>query len=129
MITMADVDNNQEQIDSRHVIELIEDLEQEVTDDTITRDDMRDLDTLRALASKGEDYAEDWEYGASLIRFDYFTTYIKDFVSETSGEALENMPEFLRDAIDWEVVAESMMDDYTEFDYEGVTYYTRTKQD
>lgn len=129
MITMADVDNNQEQIDSRHVIELIEDLEQEVTDDTITRDDMRDLDTLRALASKGEDYAEDWEYGASLIRFDYFTTYIKDFVSETSGEALENMPEFLRDAIDWEFVAESLMDDYTEFDYEGVTYYTRTKQD
>lgn len=129
MITMADVDNTQDRIDSRHVIELIEDLEQEVTDDTITREDMRDLDTLRALASKGEDYAEDWQYGATLVHIDYFTDYVKEFVSETDGEVLENMPDFLRDAIDWEIVAESLMDDYTELDYEGVTYYARTKQD
>lgn len=129
MITMADVDNTQDRIDSRHVIELIEDLEYEVTEDTITRDDMRDLDTLRALASKGEEYAEDWEYGATLIHADHFVDYVKEFVSETDGETLENMPEFLRDAIDWEVVAETLMDDYTELDYEGVTYYTRTKQD
>lgn len=129
MITMADVDNTEDRIDSRHVIELIEDLEYEVTEDTITREDMRDLDTLRALASKGEEYAEDWEHGATLIRFNHFTDYIKEFVSETDGETLENMPEFLRDAIDWEVVAETLMDDYTELDYEGVTYYTRTKQD
>lgn len=126
---MQDTDNSANRIDSREVIARIEELEWLVTEDQISRDEVAELDSLTRLAAKGEEYVEDWEYGAIIINEEHFTDYIKEFVEEIDYETFTNMPNYVKEAIDWEKVAETLMDDYTEIDYEGITFYARTKTD
>lgn len=105
------IDNTQDLIDSRDIIERIEDLEaalQEAYEATKEKgetnldfdewreavisdqsaahenefwDDAKELRALQALA-KECDHVSDWAYGETLIREDYFTKYIENLIDD-----------------------------------------------
>lgn len=103
--------NSDDVIDSRDIIERIEELEselqtaheQETTDGTTNLDfeewllavradsspahchelnaEVEELQELRQLAADGES-SPDWNYGETLIREDYFTDYIEELIND-----------------------------------------------
>lgn len=105
------VDNTQDLIDSREVIERIEELESELEDaheaeteqgetnldfdewvDAVIKDqsaahahefwdEANELKALKALADEC-DHVADWIHGETLIREDYFTKYIEDLIDD-----------------------------------------------
>ena len=118
------VSNYDNVIDSRDVIERIEELEAEREDNGLTPNEAAKLDALHALAEEAEQYAEDWQYGTTLIRESYFTEYCRDLVADL-GYLSDNLPPFIGDNIDWDGVADDLKMDYTEVDFDGVTYLVR----
>ena len=125
-------DMNQDLFDSRDVIERIEELEAleaAALDDDATQDDVdewtRELDAeLFALREFAEDAsnASDWSYGETFIHESYFTEYTKELVSDC-GYIPADLPDWIK--IDWEETAENVMEDYTEYELDGNTYYAR----
>lgn len=120
-------------IDSRDVIARIAELESE-------RDDVMDdgdhdaivgwqqaygdeLDDLRAFASEGSDYCEDWEYGEALIRDSYFTTHARELAEDIG--AIDSDAKWPATCIDWEAAANDLRSDYTALTFRGVTYWAR----
>lgn len=81
-----------------------------------------ELTALRALASEGEDYAADWQHGATLVRESYWPTYAQELVEDV-GDLPKSLPHYL--VIDWEATADNLKVDYTEVDFDGVTYFVR----
>ena len=136
--------NTQDVIDSRDVIERIEELEaekQELLDDIEEADEEdapeikeelitwidqygEELEALKKLAKDGEDYAPDWIYGAGLIHEDYFTEYCEDLCKDI-GDIPQELPWYIANHIDWDGVASEIKMDYTEIDFDGATYYIR----
>ena len=85
-------------------------------------DNTDELKALRALAKEGEYYAADWIHGATLIRESYFTDYCEELVSDI-GDMPRDIPGYI--VIDWEATARNLRADYTEIDFDGVTYFVR----
>lgn len=82
--------------------------------------DYEDYKNLLDFANEAKDYNSDWIHGATLIRYSQFEDYVKEFCNEC-GYISRHMPNFIE--IDWSATAENMKDDYTEVDFDGVTYY------
>jgi hypothetical protein len=117
---MVSISNNDDVIDSRDVIERIEELENQ---DTVDDDDYDELTVLRALAAEASGYASDWQYGETLIRDSYFREY-----AEQLAEECDLIPEgahWPMSCIDWEAAADELQMDYTSVDFDGVTYWIR----
>lgn len=133
-------------IDSRDVIARIEELQDEIADlqtpeDTIGRilaarlgtdpseydepaqDERDELAMLEAVAKEASDYAADWEYGEALIRY----SHIKEYAQEMAEDCgmLENTDTWPARCIDWDQATREFVMDYTEVDFDGVTYYIR----
>ena len=113
----ATISNEDKVIDSRDIIDRIEELE-----DTEDEDEKEELAILTALAEEAEGYAPDWKYGEALIREDYFTDYCQELI-EDIGDLPKNIPDYI--VINWEETAENLKADYTEVDFDGVTYLIR----
>lgn len=137
---MYEISNSDDTINSRDIIERIEDLEDILSDDDgnlptlsdLASDDSRrveleELEELRKLAKQAE-VSPDWNHGETLIRETYFTDYIMNVV-----EDCYEMPEALNSGnwpwrhleMDWEAAAEEAKSDYLEVDFSGVTYLIR----
>lgn len=127
------IDNTEQVIDSRDVIERIEELEglAEIAADPDASEEERaefddaariELEALRNFAGQGEADAEDWQYGETFIHEDYFVEYVKELLSDT-GYLPADLPDWI--AIDWDETADNVKVDYSEFDFDGVTYYAR----
>ena len=144
--------NSDDIIDSRDVIARIDELEDERYDLSAEVDRLRDenaetagaskdeqvaaegeladwdlqngdeLTALRALASEAEDYAPDWQHGETLVRESYWPTYAQELVEDV-GDLPKNLPSYI--VIDWEATADNLKADYTEVDFDGVTYLVR----
>lgn len=122
--------NLEDVIDSRDVIERIEELTGERDllegEDAITEfdesDDGVELKALQALAEEAEGYADDWKYGAALIRESYWVEYCQQLL-EDIGDLPRDLPGYI--AIDWDQTAENLKVDYTEVEFDGVTYLVR----
>lgn len=112
-------------IDSRdilwHISDLSDDLENAETDDEREQIES-DLAPLLALAEEGESL-EDWEYGAQLIRDDYFTDYAQQFAEDIG--AIDSEARWPAYCIDWERAARELQMDYTPVEFDGVTYWAR----
>ena len=137
------IDNRESVLDSRDIIERIEDIEQareayieenageDASADVRTNhgeawalffpEDAAELATLSKLAKEGE-RAEDWHHGSTLIRDDYFTEYARETVTDC-GYINADMPWWI--VVDWEATAENVKVDYFSVDYDGVTYWIR----
>jgi antirestriction protein len=111
------ISNSDDVIDSRDVIERIEELQE--TDDA---DEIAERGTLERLADEASGYAADWTHGEVLIRETYFTEYCKEML-EDCGDLPENLPHYIE--IDWEATASNLRVDYTEVEFDGVAYLVR----
>lgn len=85
-------------------------------------DNGEELKALQSLVDEAEGYAADWQYGATLIREDYFTEYAMEMMQDI-GDLPRNLPSYI--VIDEEATADNLKVDYTEVDYDGVTYLVR----
>lgn len=81
-----------------------------------------ELVTLKAFASGLENYG-DWDHGETLIRASYFTEYAEQLADDIG--AIDRDAKWPLDHIDWEAAAEALKIDYTESEFDGVTYYMR----
>ena len=123
------IDNTDDVIDSRDVIERIETLESLKADHDddpegghFSDEDALELRDLRALANEAIQYSGDWEYGSSLIRDSYFTDYAREML-EDCGDIPKDLPHYI--AVDWDQTALNIRVDYTPIDFGGVTYWVR----
>ncbi len=120
-------------IDSRDIIARIEQLsalrepgpvDLGDDDDNATDQDQlfAELAALEALAKQGEDYADDWEYGETLIRDSYFEDYARELAEDIDAVKSDTWP---NNCIDWKRAARELQMDYTAIDFDGVTYWIR----
>lgn len=118
------IDNSQDIIDSRDIIERIEELaEAETSGDLIA--DAAELAILRELAEEASDYASDWEFGEQLIRDSYFTEYAQELADDLGMTRNAEGQSWPYCHIDWEAAADSLKQDYTAISFDGVTYWVR----
>lgn len=136
-------------IDSRDIIERIEELGEELADklNDVTKtenwnsenlsegnyqfmvnslpesdkDDIEEYWMLVALAEECEQYSSDWEYGESLIRYSYFEDYMDEII-ENCYELPKDMPFWMTITYDYEASKQ----DYAEVEFDGITYYIRS---
>lgn len=149
-MTTRTIDNSQDVLDSRDIIERIDELESELQDaandqrdneededadltafvenqiaeDGEFSEDAKEYKILKALQDDAEGYSEDWQYGSTLIRDTYFTEYCQQLVEDV-GDLPKELPAYIENNIDWGGVAKDLKVDYTEIDFDGVTYYVR----
>lgn len=85
----------------------------------------RELDDLNDLKSEVEGYSggEKLE-NVQFIYEDYFTEYCQS-LCEDIGDVPHDLPNYIRDNIDWSGVADDLRVDYSEIEYEGRTYLYR----
>ena len=117
--------NTQDVIDSRDVIERIEELEiliagESKSDDFLEYTD--EYDKLVSLKEECEQYSSEWKYGIALIHESYFEYYVQDLLSDI-GVLPREIPWYI--VIDWEKTADNIKIDYTDVDFDGETYYIR----
>ena len=105
-------------IDSRDVIERIAEL---TNADELTDDERTELDTLTELSADASDNSPDWEYGAALIRDNYFEEYAKGLAEDIG--AIDHNATWPMTCIDWQQAARELQGDYTAVDFGGVTYW------
>lgn len=124
------ISNSDDIIDSRDIIERIEELEAE-RDETEEGSEERaewldengdELKMLEALAADGSTYAPDWSYGETLIRDSYFVEYVEEMLKDI-GTLPNDLPDFV--AINWEKTADNVRVDYSSIEFDGVTYWIR----
>ena len=120
---MPDVDNEQNTLDSRHVIARMEELKEQREDDNLSEDEADELDCLIDFDSDGRDYADDWEHGVVLVRESYFTQFAQEF-AEDLGRT-DDAAEWPHNCIDWAAAAEELKHDYTGVEFDGVWYWVR----
>ena len=123
----TEISNNQDVIDSRDVIARIEeltDLRDEAAGNVGAFDDVdqAELESLLALAEQGES-TPDWNYGAQLIRDDYFEDYARQLAEDIG--AIDPDAGWPCYHIDWAAAARSLQMDYTPVEFDGVTYWAR----
>lgn len=126
------ITNTDNVIDSRDIIERIEEL-QELYDETLENDpsgsklalwlqgdDGTEYRILTTLAEECSDYAVDWEHGEALIHEDYFEQYMDEMIDDCE-DIPKNLPSYLIITVDYD----ALKMDYTEVDFDGETYYIR----
>lgn len=118
-------------IDSRDVIERIEELDAELPDSPGevmpgTSEELeeirKELAILRDLAKEGEG-SPDWPHGEQLIRDSYFEKYAQE-LAEDCG-ALTARTEWPNNCIDWAQAARELQEDYMGVEFDGVDYWIR----
>ena len=143
---MRDISNREDILDSRDIIERLEELEgerqayldelEELEDgdedrhtilqelDEWDEENMEELRILRKLNEQGSDYAADWSYGETLIRDSYFKDYAMDLADDIG--AIDRNASWPTNCIDWDQAARELKMDYTSIDFDGVTYWVRS---
>lgn len=141
------ISNSDDVIDSRDVIERIDELETELTaayegegnsprltfdewvtnaadDDAHTlQDAAREFKALKAVADEAEG-SPDWEHGEALIRDSYFVEHAQQLADDIG--AVSKDQSWPNNFIDWEAAADALKQDYTSVDFDGVEYWVRS---
>ena len=136
------VSNHDDIIDSRDIIERIEELESEhsyLLGGAVGPDDLGDdaraefiawedeygaeLDTLRKLADDASG-SPDWEWGETLIRDSYFEDYTQELAEDIG--AVKHDASWPNNCIDWGQAARELKTDYFCVDFDGVEYWIRS---
>ena len=122
------IDNRQDIIDSRDIIERIEHLESMLEDEKadgvepgeyVSQDE---LAALKSLAKEGEEFY-DWPHGSTLIRDSYFKEYAMDLAEDIG--AIDSNASWPNTCIDWDQAAKELQHDYTTIEFGGVDYWIR----
>jgi len=115
--------------DSRDVTERIDELVNEIGDNTAPDDfvwEREELEALLVLAEEGRGATSEWDDGATFISDYYFEEYAEEFAYDIGA--------INRDAggsgwplnrIDWKAAAEDLLIDYTSVEIDGDMYWVR----
>jgi len=126
----------QDVIDSRDVIERIEELEGMLPENVheVLPGDMEELsaiqeelEALKSLEAEAE-CSPDWNYGETLILDTYFTEYIEELIDdcyEMPKEINSGQWPYRHMHINYDAAADDAMQDYMEVNFDGSTYYIR----
>jgi hypothetical protein len=108
-------------IDSRDVLTAID----EIVDGNVPPAEWDDalLLLLHRLDDEGRDASEDWQYGATLIRDDYFTHYAMELADDMGVDV--GSLSWPLNCIDWAQAAFELKMDYTPVQFGHVTYWVR----
>lgn len=122
---MADIDNSQDTLDVRDIIERFEELETASSEETLTGDERQELSTLQTLLDdlKGNGGDEQWRgdwYPVALIRDSYFKKAMDELL-EDIGELPKELPPYLSITVDYK----ALQMDYSSAEFDGVTYWYR----
>ncbi len=124
-----EINNSQDIIDSRNIIERIDELEDLITNNNDLpekeREDLTSEETeLKALTDLAEQASTspDWKYGEALIRESYFVEYVEGMLKDI-GELPQDIPWYI--SIDWDTTAENIRADYIAVDFDEVEYLIR----
>ena len=121
------IDNTEDLIDSRDVIERIDYLRENFVGESGrwigTDEEESEFIALEALAAEGESMP-DWEYGSTLIRDTYFTEYAQELAEDIG--AISSDAQWPLYCIDWERAARDLRVDYTAVEFDGTTYWVRS---
>ena len=79
--------------------------------------DFEHIDEINEL----EDEITEFPFGETLIHEDDFTEYCKDMVEDY----LYNVPDFIKDNINWDGVASDLEVDYSSVTYQGESFLVR----
>jgi len=123
---MAPIDNSQDFLDVRDIIERVEELEagQPLEDD----EDLAELDILKRLLEDlrgrgGDHYWDgDW-FPVSLIRDSHFVEYAQELAADIG--AINPDAGWPLYHIDWESAANDLKMDYSIVEFNGVDYWYR----
>ena len=123
-----DLHNNLDIIDSRDIIDRVEELESDEAnaiedDEELSENDQEELNSLRELTIQGEE-SPDWKYGEALIRDSYFTEYAQELTGEIG--VVYTDATWPNNHIDWDAAASELKFDYYTIDYDGVSYWMRS---
>lgn len=130
---MTDVSNDADLIDTRDVLDRINELEgdlesfyQDGPDTWDSEDpDVIEIRQLQDLINEVAGYSEDKPAdGVTLIRATYFVRYMEEYFEDTSDTPVKSHDWPFRH-IDWEAAADELRVDYTEVEYNGVSYLFR----
>lgn len=112
------IDNTEDIIDSRDIVERLREL------GGLDEDDSDEFDSLSNLVDTINDYGGDSaEDGVTLIRDSYFETYAQEFAEEIGAIGSDGRwPTY---CIDWEWAARELQADYSALSFDGVTYWFR----
>jgi hypothetical protein len=106
-------------IDSRDIIERIEELENE---DELDESEQEELNLLKSVAEEGEGYS-DWEHGETLINSNYWVDYCAQMVKDI-GDLPQDIPNYIE--IDWQGTADNLSNDYSRIDVGNSEFYIRS---
>lgn len=120
MPATREITNAEDIIDSRDIIERINELSE---DDSRTAEETEELAALQTLAEEASGYAPDWEYGETLIRDSYFEDYARQLAEDIG--AVKDDATWPNNCIDWARATRELQSDYTAVDFAGVTYWIR----
>lgn len=117
--------NMDDVVDMRDVTERYEELEDAEDleeDEIVERDQFEEL--LNSLKGYGGDHQwrGDW-YPGSLIRDSYFQDYAEELADDIG--AIDRNANWPCNCIDWERAARELQVDYSQVDWDGVTYWYR----
>ncbi len=116
-----EITNTDDTIDSRDVIERIEDLQDFAAEGLLDEDEQDELNCLTKLNEQMEDNDE-WSFGIGLIHEDFFVEYTEELLKDC-GELPSEIPWYIE--IDWEKTANNIKMDYSIVEFDGATYYYR----
>jgi len=88
----------------------------------MTDDERDEFKHLKAFRDELEGYCPDWKYGTTLIRESYFVEYVEELLKDC-GELPRELPGYI--VVDWAATARNVRVDYTESEFDGVTYLAR----
>lgn len=125
-----EVSNNEDILDSRDIQARIEELEndgvqpyseEEEPDNNEERAELTALLALREEVSYNS--GDSWKDGATLIRDSYFEEYAEQLADDIG--AIDRNASWPICHIDWAAAAESLKQDYSSVDFNGVEYWVR----
>jgi hypothetical protein len=130
---MSKIEAGQEVIDSREIVERIDELKDAREDmepaEWETSEEAKELIALEILAEQGEQESSDWIHGETLIHRRYWV----DFTAETIHDCYEMPKEwgsgkwpFRHMTIDYEAAAKELEHDYSSIDFDGHEYLIRS---
>lgn len=132
-----DINSYMDIIDSRDIVERIEELESEIedTEDELSESDEPETETVDYLIKLKEeltvlqntvDQADDmgsFNDGEALIRDSYFVEYAQELAEDIG--AMPNDSQWPAYCIDWEYAARELQYDYTDIYFDDVLYWIR----
>jgi hypothetical protein len=110
-------------IDSRDIIDRIDELEAERAEGPLDDDDAEELAALVAIREEADGYVADWKHGETLIRDTYFRTYAEELAEDLG--AVDRNARWPMTCIDWAAAAEELRQDYIEISVGDRTWYAR----